>query len=64
MASVLINADPFNTIDYEPHNCIKSVINKKTIETTTVGIYAQNMNNVYMNSYNGTKPYHMKNGSV
>ena len=57
MASVLINADPFNTIDYEPHNCIKSVINKKTIETVTVGIYDQNMNNVDMNSDNGTKPY-------
>ena len=32
MASVLINADPFNTIDYEPHNCIKSVINKKLLK--------------------------------
>ena len=42
MVSVLINADPFNTIDYEPHNCNKSVI-KKTIETVTVGIYDQNM---------------------
>ena len=57
MASVLINADPFNTIEYEPHNCIKSVINKKTIEPTTVGIYDQNMNNVDMNSDNGTKSY-------
>ena len=48
-------ADPFNTIDYEPHNCIKSVISNKTIETVTVGIYDQNMNNVDMNSDNGTK---------
>ena len=33
------------------------MINKKTIETVTVGIYDQNMNNVDMNSDNGTKPY-------
>ena len=37
------------------------MINKKTIETVTVGIYDQNMNNVDMNSDNGTKPYEKGN---
>ena len=32
MASIIINADPFNTIDYEPHNCVKLLINKKQLK--------------------------------
>ena len=57
VASIIINATPFQTIDYEPFNPPKISVSKFDINEICFTLYNQNLEPLDLNSSNGTQQY-------
>ena len=57
VASILINSDPFNNIDYQPINPPKLKISKYMLDNINFTLLDQSLNMIDMNSNSGTQNY-------
>jgi hypothetical protein len=53
VASILINADPFSIINFEPRIALQCPISRNSIDSITVSLYDQNNNMIDMNTNGG-----------